>query len=334
MGRRRTGMGALAALLVQAALPGMLAAQAAFTPIEAEGRREVVGRLSAALERLYVSPDTARLLAAHLRAREAAGAYEGAASAEELGRLPTAEVRDLSGDLHLSVRPAATAGARARVPPRAPPSGAAGRAVALGFTHVERLEGNVGYIQVGGALSGEEGDPAVGAAVAELLRAIDRTDAVILDLRASPGGSAWVANLLVSHFLPPGVHTFSVYSRSSGRTVPRRTLRDVPGPRRLDVPLYVLTSGSTFSAGEDIAWVLRSQGRATVVGERTGGAGRNNAYVPVGHGLTASISMTRVIDPRTGEEAWERVGVLPHVEVPAPEALEAALRHARRGASR
>jgi hypothetical protein len=35
-----------------------------------------------------------------------------------------------------------------------------------------------------------------------------------------------------------------------------------------------------------------------------------------------------VIDPRTGGEAWERVGVPPAVEVPAADALRAALRHA------
>ncbi|MFL5540051.1 MAG: S41 family peptidase, partial [Longimicrobiaceae bacterium] len=69
-------------------------------------------------------------------------------------------------------------------------------------------------------------------------------------------------------------------------------------------------------------------GRATIVGETTAGAGRNNMLLPVGSGLVASVSISRVSDPRTGRQ-WEAVGVKPDLEVPSDQALDAALRAIR-----
>jgi hypothetical protein len=60
-----------------------------------------------------------------------------------------------------------------------------------------------------------------------------------------------------------------------------------------------------------------------VVGERTAGAGHNNAFIDIGHGFVASISYTRVMDPRTGRE-WERVGIQPDVAVAPDSALDVA----------
>jgi hypothetical protein len=133
---------------------------------------------------------------------------------------------------------------------------------------------------------------------------------------------------VISHFTGPDtVRALRITNRSTGEALDRWTLATVPGPRRPDVPLYVLTSRGTVSAGEDFAFVLQSLGRATVVGERTAGAGHNNAFIESGHGFVTSISFTRVSDPRTGKE-WERVGVRPDVATPPAEALAAAHAHA------
>jgi hypothetical protein len=85
----------------------------------------------------------------------------------------------------------------------------------------------------------------------------------------------------------------------------------------------VLTSQGTGSAAEEFSFVLKNQGRATIVGDRTAGAGHMVRSVPAGHGFVASISITRVTDPKTGRE-WERDGVQPDLRVPAERALEAA----------
>jgi hypothetical protein len=46
------------------------------------------------------------------------------------------------------------------------------------------------------------------------------------------------------------------------------------------------------------------------------------AQIPIGHGFTASISVTRVSDPETGRE-WEQVGVEPDLAVDPEQALTA-----------
>jgi hypothetical protein len=65
--------------------------------------------------------------------------------------------------------------------------------------------------------------------------------------------------------------------------------------------------------------------RATIVGERTAGAGHNVMFVQSGHGFQTGISFTRVADPRTGEE-WEQVGVPPDIAADTATALGTAHR--------
>jgi C-terminal processing protease CtpA/Prc len=97
----------------------------------------------------------------------------------------------------------------------------------------------------------------------------------------------------------------------------------VPGPRRPDIPLYVLTSRGTVSAGEWFSFTLQNLKRATLVGERTAGAGHNVTFVPSGSGFTTTISYSRVADARTGKE-WEQIGVKPDIAVEPAQALDAA----------
>jgi hypothetical protein len=156
------------------------------------------------------------------------------------------------------------------------------------------------------------------------LQYLSTTDAIILDLRNSRGGSAQLANLLISHFAPADtVHSLTVYDRARNITTERYTLKDVPGPRRPDVPLFILVDDVTRSAAEDVPFVLQNMKRATLVGTATAGAGRNNTFVGLGRGFIASVSFTRVFDPRTQRE-WERTGVLPDVHASADSALPIA----------
>jgi hypothetical protein len=89
------------------------------------------------------------------------------------------------------------------------------------------------------------------------------------------------------------------------------------------VPLWVLTSRGTGSAAEAFSFVLQNLGRATIVGERTGGAGHMVQMLPLVDGFVAGLSITRVSDPRTGRE-WEGVGVQPDIAVAPEQALAVA----------
>ena len=168
------------------------------------------------------------------------------------------------------------------------------------------------------------GAPGVEDVVANALRFLERTDAIIIDVRRNGGGSGEMSHLVFSHFLPAEpVPTIRVVNRATGERREQKSLATVPGPRRPDVPLYVLTSQATGSAAEEFSFVLKNLGRATIVGDRTAGAGHMVGGFPVGHGFVGGVSLTRVTDPKTGRE-WERVGVQPDVAVSPERALDVA----------
>src|SRR5262249_3807588 len=141
----------------------------------------------------------------------------------------TRDLRSVNHDLHLSLRftppgsPAPGGGMRRIViaPPGSPgaaPGGPGGphgqpnadfagmdesfireaRSKNFGLTRVEVLPGNIGYLEVTGFM----GAPGCDEAVAAALRFLERTDAVIIDVRQNPGGSGQMSDYLMSHFLP------------------------------------------------------------------------------------------------------------------------------------
>ena len=99
----------------------------------------------------------------------------------------------------------------------------------------------------------------------------------------------------------------------------------VPGRRFGESkPLYILTSGRTFSAAEAFAYNLQALGRATVVGEITGGGAHPFEYRRVHPHFAVDLPEARSINPITGSN-WQGVGVQPDVAVPADQALAKAL---------
>lgn len=100
-----------------------------------------------------------------------------------------------------------------------------------------------------------------------------------------------------------------------------------------DVPVYYLTSRETFSAAEHMAMILKSTGRATLIGEATGGGNHFGGTQPVGGGLELFVPIGHTTDPATGRD-WERVGVAPDVSVSADGALDEALRRIAAAGSR
>jgi hypothetical protein len=101
----------------------------------------------------------------------------------------------------------------------------------------------------------------------------------------------------------------------------------VPGSRMPDVPLYILTSRVTGSGGEAFAYILKSMGRAMVVGEPTLGAAHTTDMEIVQEHFQVEFPSGRSISPFTQGD-WEGVGVQPDIAVPPENALEVAHLHA------
>jgi C-terminal processing protease CtpA/Prc len=77
--------------------------------------------------------------------------------------------------------------------------------------------------------------------------------------------------------------------------------------------LVVLTGGLTQSSSEDFAIELHAQGRATLVGQTTGGSAGNALQSPLPGGGTLNVSTFTALIP--GGEEYVGVGVVPDVEV-------------------
>ncbi|HUQ82189.1 MAG TPA: S41 family peptidase [Gemmatimonadaceae bacterium] len=302
-------------------------------PLDAARRRNVVDTLSARLIKHYVDADTGLLIAARLKGRLTSGAYDALTSPARFAEVLTTDLRSVNGDRHLNVtyspeqpglRPGPEGIRMGTLPPALPttftPVPDPVRRGNYSLGRVDVLPGNVGYLDIRGFSGAANVVPAL-KAVFEYLQG---TDAIIFDLRHNGGGSPFSVNAIISHFTTADtVASLTVRNRSANQTFTRYTYANVPGPRRPTVPLYVLTSGATASAGEDFTFVLKNMKRATIVGGTTAGAGHNNANLDIGEGFNASISFTRVVDPKTGAE-WERVGVTPDVPVDQAKALDVA----------
>jgi peptidase S41-like protein len=128
---------------------------------------------------------------------------------------------------------------------------------------------------------------------------------------------------LVSYFLAEEVELLATFDRETGETRIAHTLASVPGERRLDVPLFIVTSPWTGSAAEAFAYTLQQVGRATVVGTASAGAAQGGGWVPVDEGFLVFIPTFRPFNPETGD-SWEGKGVQPDVPAPVERARDVA----------
>lgn len=318
--------------------------------VSAEERTAVIEAFLEATGELYLFPDRVDGIAEQLREHARAGKFDAADDAQSFSRQVTDDMREITGDLHFSLRydPArvdpmlaadaqeedgATVrrigfGSGAELPPEDSPiyRAVVGPYLRRNFDlrKLEVLGGNIGYLRIDTMPPLEPAKPTVDAAMAFLAH----TDALVLDLRDTPGGVGGFIPYLMSYFFAEdGKVLFVREWGAEGRVDEYTTAETVGGKRRPDVPLYVLTSSATGSAAENLAFTLKHHGRATIVGETTAGGGHSARGAPIEGGFLATIPAARVVHPVTGQD-FEGDGVQPDLAVPASEALFAARRHA------
>jgi retinol-binding protein 3 len=312
-------------------------------------RKAVVERVAELVDELYVDPKTGKALAEHLRKKLAQGAFDSCSAPSDLGDALTRALREVADDKHLSVRfgASAAAGGPVRIVRGGPGPGGHGpappaeRRIVAGpnerpaegpdraparsnVARVERLDGNVGYL----ALSGFSPSDRNREAMTSAMSLLDDADAIIVDVGQCPGGAPSAVVFLESYFFgPEPKELMARYDRPTDRTEHEFTLKELPGKRRTEVPLWIVAGPDTASACESFAYTLQQYGRAAVVGARTAGAGYNNVMVPAGEGFTLSVSVAKPMHPKTGG-GWEGTGVTPDVVAAPGRALAAAHREA------
>jgi retinol-binding protein 3 len=284
---------------------------------EAE-RNAIVDSLVSKIQGGYIVPEGAQVAVQKLRSAQASGAYKGLDTAKTFAEKLTSDLRSATHDKHIAVfvDPEAstpTQSAALEAKPR--------EHFNFGFYKIERLEGNVGYLDLRSFANLDEGRQTAST----YLDALANFDAIIIDLRQNGGGNTPMVAYIASYlFDPKPVHFTDMYWRDQNQTVQLWTEANVPGRRSVSQDVYILVGPSTFSAAEDFCYSLKQLKRATLVGERTGGGAH------MGRGLqrlsplfTAFIPTGQSLNPLT-KTNWENVGVEPDVNVPAEKALAKA----------
>lgn len=298
--------------------------------LDAADRARAVDSLAVAFRDHYVFPEVGEKMAERIRKQLRAGKYDQ----EDLGAFVqqlTADLQEVSHDLHIRVMPmpldelAAVAQEVDEAEMRRRYAEEA-RRDNYAFRRVERLDGNIGYLRFDEFVGAELAGPTAVAA----LQFLGGCDALIIDLRYNGGGDPTLIQLITSYFLEVPTHLNSFYVRDGDRLDQFWTSAWVPGPRLTSVPLYVLTSGRTFSGAEEFSYNLRNLERATLVGEQTGGGAhpvQRHTFADLG--IAAMVPFGRAVNPITGTN-WEGTGVEPHLAVPADQAFDVAYAEALR----
>ena len=315
------------------------------TPMSA---RDTVTTALALLRENYVFPEVADRAATAVEARLAAGEY-GELDEPALAELLTGHLNEICDDKHLRVR---AHGPRPGGPgpggpgPRRPgepgtrrggeePDDHEARVLAMrrmgrldnfGIRRVERLDGNIGYLDLRRVPV-----PAIaGPAMAAAMELVAGTYALIIDLRRNGGGAPdgvvfWCSYL----FDDQPTHLNDIFRADTGETRQFWALPYVPGPRYLERPVYVLSSARTFSGGEDFAYTLQALGRAEVIGETTGGGAHPTRMFPISRAVNIAVPFASSVNPVTGSN-WQGTGVVPDLAVPEAEARDVAYAKALR----
>ena len=276
--------------------------------------RTVVGAIAQAITDNYVDADKARAIGRELR-RARFAATDETMLAGEIGNL----LRRHDGHFAVVYKAPEPAAETATGPDAGPSPAEFARFRNFGFSTVQVLRGNVGYIDLRMFATAADAGPTAAAAMSVLAN----VDSVIMDLRYNGGGDPAMVQLVCSYFLDGRQHLNSLYWRPTDSTTQFWSLPSVPGAKLADAPLFVLTSRRTASAAEEFAYNMQALERGAVVGERTAGAANPGEEFEPAPGWRIFVSTGKAINPVTGTN-WEGTGVTPDVDVTSDSAFDVA----------
>ena len=296
------------------------------TPVvDAATRHQVIAAIVRDLDEKYVYPDRADTAGTALVAAEKSGAFDALNDPDAFAKALTEKLAEALHDKHLSidyspeVLPTMSGGKPD--PARIARRRAFYKSVNFGIEKAMRLRLNVGYLDVRGFPPAKLARDTVAAA----MNFVANTDALIIDIRKNGGGDPKGVAQLCSYLFPAAhrVHLNDLFMRTpktkTGKIEQYWTMR-VPGPAYVNKKIFVLTSADTFSGGEEFAYDMQTQKRATLVGETTGGGANPGDQVRLSDHFEMFLPNGRAVNPITHTN-WEGVGVKPDVPTTADAAL-------------
>jgi hypothetical protein len=289
--------------------------------IDKAERTKVIEGVGEVLKEYYIELAVAQQMADALKAHEAKGDYNAISDGDTFASQLTKDLQAVSHDKHLRVNFNSF-----KAPPRKEPTPEDEARIHkemerdnCAFDKVEILPNNIGYIKFNGFMDAGFCGPTVVAAMGF----VAHTDALIFDLRQNGGGQPAMVTMIASYLFDKPMHLIDIYNRKENTTTQNWTLSYLPGRRMTTQPVFVLTSKRTFSGAEEFAFDLKTQKRAVIVGETTGGGAHPVSGHQVADYFMVGVPFAKSLDPVT-KTNWEGTGVEPDVKVAAADALTTA----------
>jgi hypothetical protein len=287
--------------------------------LDAAERKRLMNAVIDNLKRHYIDPQVARKMADALLAHNKNGDDDAVTDGRAFAELLTRQMREVSHDMHLEVVYSQSPLPDLLTEPS--PEDLARYRKELEqdnctFKKVEILPNNIGYLKLNAFP-----DPSMCQATARAAMAsLNHADAIIFDLRDNRGGEPSMTALMAAYLFD---HPEYWYNPRENTTEQSWTLSPVPANRLADKPVYVLTSARTFSGAEQFCYDLKMLKRATLIGEKTGGAAHAGVFHRIDDHFGMGIPEVKTINPFSKTD-WAETGVEPDVKVKAADALETA----------
>jgi len=280
----------------------------------------ILQKIDSLLERNYVLPEMAKRYAEEFNKIYSSGAYNSYSNAEEFAEKVTEDLISITKDKHIKFQliessdigenPASSLHHPIRYYHL-------GIKENTGFSKLEWIEGNIGYLDIRRFYYFADARDMVIAA----MRFLSNAAAIIIDLRENGGGSG---DYLSSYFLKHPTQLTGWFSREDNFLYEFWTTKEIGVERLTDVPLFLLTGKSTFSAAESFAYDMKVSRRVTIIGDSTKGGAHSVDLYKINDQFEIYIPTTRAINPITSAN-WEGTGVIPDIVVPSSSALDTAV---------
>lgn len=290
-------------------------------------KKQIIDSLYKKLEEYYIKPKAVAAINKKLNENLKKGLYENILTPNEFALKLSTDLVDASKDLHFRVMyDPIWAESQKNIKEKVTQQKIKAEELAeakkknFGFVQSKILEGNIGYLEFN-----YFEDPAIASeTVASTMQFLSNTDALIIDLRKNNGGVMEMGQFISSYFFSnKELPLYKYYYYEEKRKKIEREmwlLPSVPGKRLDEIPIYILTSGGTFSAAEWMTYSLQNLKRAIIVGEKTAGGAHPITRTVLADGLSVNIPFGEVKDPITNMD-FEGKGVMPDILCKSEEAV-------------
>jgi hypothetical protein len=284
--------------------------------------RQVVDGITQRLSQSYILQEMAEQMVKSLQAHRDMGDYDGLTEGAALAGRLTNDLQSLSHDRHLRVEFADFKLPLEEGGPSEQETQEYRKELDrtnCGFQRADILPGNIGYVQVN--YFGAPDQCASTAATA--MKFVSKTEAIIFDMRQNHGGDPAMVALLASYLFDHPTHLDDLFNRRENKTTQYWATPDKVSDRMPTQPVYVLTSRWSFSGAEQFCYDLHNLGRATLIGEKTGGAAHPTRNRRINDHFLIAMPEYRYINSVTRTD-WEGEGVTPDVPAAPWNALQVA----------